>query len=237
MGGSINIAARFNDGDAICVDGWTNFIPRMVMNETTLSGDDSVVRETLLEVARNSGYAGPQPFRASGYGIVVIDFADRTIHSMQGYTSFGERKILASFVDLRRSGWVGNEQEKLEAMLAFHEKGTFEAYEVHTTEEGRSLMEAGRLRVVESAGEAIEPYVLGQEKLEELVKHDTARFLRNQERDMPIVEVDVAPFRVFDHPEGGSLAEMKKHLRDAGFPLRKEDGLNAMFARETENGK
>ena len=235
MGGQINIAARFNDGDAICVDGWTNFIPRMVMNETTLSGDDSVVRETLLETLRHDSYAGPQPFRASGYGIVVIDFIDRTIHSMQGYTNFGERKILANFVDLRRSGWVGNEQEKLEAMMTFHETGAIESYEVHPTEEGRSLIEAGRRRVVESAGEIIEPYALGLDKLVELVKHDTVQFLQNKERDMPIVEIDVAPFRVFNHPEEGSLTDMKKHLRDAGFPLTKADGLNAMFAtKESE---
>ena len=237
MGGSINIAARFNDGDAICVDGWTNFIPRMVMNETTLSGDDSVVRETLLETMRHDSYAGPQPFRASGYGIVVIDFVDRAIHSMQGYTGFGERKILASFTDLNRTGWTGDEAARLKSMMDFHENGNMDGFEVHASEEGRSLMDAGRLRVVESAGKPIEPYVLDEKRFVELVKTDTARFLRNQERDMPIVEVDIATFKVFDYPEGGTLVDMKKHLAIAGFPLTKAEGLNAMFARKTENGK
>ena len=52
-----------------------------------------------------------------------------------------------------------------------------------------------------------------------------------------MVEVDIAAFKVFDYPEGGALVDMKKHLRIAGFPLTKAEGLNAMFARETENGK
>jgi hypothetical protein len=237
MGGSINIAARFNDGDAICVDGWTNFIPRMVMNETTLSGDDSVVRETLLETMRHDSYAGPQPFRASGYGIVVIDFIDRAIHSMQGYTGFAERKILANFTDLNRTGWTGDETARLKSMMDFHEKGNMDGFEVHASEEGRSLMEAGRLRVVESAGKPIEPYVLDEGRFVDLVKQDTARFLRNETRDMPMVEVDIAAFKVFDYPEGGTLVDMKKHLGIAGFPLTKAEGLNAMFARETESGK
>ena len=98
-------------------------------------------------------------------------------------------------------------------------------------------MEAGRLRVVETAGKPIEPYVLDEGMFVELVKQDTARFLRNETRDMPMVEVDIAAFKVFDYPEGGTLVDMKKHLGIAGFPLTKAEGLNAMFARETENGK
>lgn len=237
MGGSINIAARFNDGGAICVDGWTNFIPRMVMNETTLSGDDSVVRETLLETMRHDSYAGPQPLRASGYGIVVIDFIDRTIHSMQGYTSFSGPKIIASFTDLNRTGWSGDEESRLKSIMDFQNHGRIDGYEVHASDEGRSLMEAGRLRVVESAGKPIDPYVLDLDKFVELVKQDTAQFLKGEDRDMPMVEVDITPFKVFDYPEGGTLVDMKKHLSIAGFPLTKAEGLNAMFTRETETGK
>ena len=237
MGGSINIAARFNDGDAICVDGWTNFIPRMVMNETTLSGDDSVVRETLLETMRHDSYAGPQPFRTRGYGIVVIDFIDRAIHSMQGYTGFAERKILANFIDLNRTGWKGDERRRSRALIRFLSGGDMDRYHVQISDEGKSLIKAGRLRVIESAGKPIDPYVLDEEKFVELVKHDAAQFLRNETRDMPMVEVDTATFKVFDYPEGGTLVDMKKHLGIAGFPLTKAEGLNAMFARETENGK
>ena len=237
MGGRINIAARFNDGDAICVDGWTNFIPRMVMNETTLSGDDSVVRETLLETMRHDSYAGPQPLRASGYGIVVIDFIDRAIHSMQGYTGFTERKILANFIDLTKTGWKGDDRRRTRALIRFLSGSDMDKYHVEISNEGRSLMKAGRLRVVETAGKPIDPYVLDEKKFVELAKLDAAQFLRNETRDMPMIEVDIAGFRVFDYPEGGTLVDMKKHLGIAGFPLTKADGLNAMFTRETENGK
>ena len=110
-------------------------------------------------------------------------------------------------------------------------------YHVQISDEGKSLIKAGRLRVVESAGKPIDPYVLDENKFVELVKHDAAQFLRNEARDMPLVEVDTATFKVFDYPEGGTLVDMKKHLGIAGFPLTKAEGLNAMFARETENGK
>lgn len=230
MGGSINIAARFNDGEAICIDGWTNFIPRMVMNQTTLSGDDRIVRETLMEAAAQKHYAGAQPFRASGYGIVVIDFVAKAIHSMQGYTGFSRRKILGHFMDFGGTGWKG--EGDLRGMQKFLENGSLEDYEVKISEEGLSLMKAGRLKVVENNGEDIEPYVLDEQKMIDLVKDDTARFLRNQERDIPLVQVDLKPFAAFDYPEGGSLVSMKQQLRDAGFPLTKAEGLNAMFAEQ-----
>lgn len=235
MGGQINIAARFNDGEAICVDGWTNFIPRMVMNETTLSGDDSVVRETLLETLRHDSYAGPQPFRASGYGIVVVDFIDRTIHSMQGYTSFSGHRILGHFMDFNESGWQGG--GILKGIENFLSTGSTCDYRVTFTKEGLSLLHAGRVLLAYEGGEEIDPRVLTEEEARTIMKEDAGRFLLSKPRPPSMAEVNLAPFKVFDYPEGGPLTDMKTHLRGAGFPLRKEDGLNAMFAREMENGK
>ena len=234
MGGSINIAARFNDGQAICVDGWTNFMPRMVLNQTTLSGDDAVVRETLMEAARSDHYAGPQAFCASGYGMVAIDFVTKTIHSKQGYTGFGDRRILANFVDLQASGWTGEDNAKIKAMEDFFSHGTMEGFAVKLTEEGRSLLQGGRLNIVEVSGKDVDPYLLDEAKLIELVKRDTGLFLKNEEREMPMVEVDLNPFTVIDYPEDAPLTPMKERLRADGFPLTKEEGLNAIFSSDKD---
>ena len=227
MGGTINIAARFNDGEAICIDGWTNFIPNMVMNDTTLSGDDSVVRETLLEVANHQNYDGPQPFRASGYGIVVIDFIDKTIHSMQGYTNFSGDRMLAHFMDFNQSGWKGEGQIK--GMEKFLESGDLSEYKVIPSEEGRSLIQAQRLRLVSMDGERVEPRAISEQEMVDLIRENTGQLLKSEGKGGPFVEVDITPFIVIDYPENTPLTSMKNNLRKAGFPLTKAEGLNAML--------
>jgi hypothetical protein len=210
MGGSIAIAARFKDGQAICIDGWTNFIPAMIMNETTLSGDDSIVRRDLLKAATIPSYDGPQPFRASGYGIVVIDFVTLEIHSMQGYTNF-RNKLAAQLLDQKRSGWTD---------------GT---YRNVLSEEAEGLLDAGRVRHVGSNGEPCEPVVLDRNTA--LAMNDE-RFLSMMTKGVYLyteVEIDIAPFTVFDHEENTSLKPMKDRLRATGFPLTVKDGLNAML--------
>ena len=106
MGGSITLASRFNDGETICIDAWTNFIPAMVLNSTTLSGDDTIVRQTMQEYLAQNKFT-TAPLRKSGYGIVVIDFIEKEIHSIQEYTNF-QHVYPASFLDFSRSGWFGD---------------------------------------------------------------------------------------------------------------------------------
>jgi len=209
MGGQINIAARFNDNQTICIDGWTNFIPNMIMNDATLSGDDTIVRKTLIEVASHKSYEGPQAFRASGYGIVVIDFVTKTIHSMQGYTSFTD-KSLAQMFDLNKSmpgpnGFV-------------------------LSNEGKSLLENNRVQLVGKNGEELEPEILTSEKALTLKKQEAASFMRGDGMLWYQLNIKTDPFTIIDYPEGKSLAEIKKHLKNAGFPLTKAGGLNALFA-------
>lgn len=218
MGGTISIAARFNDGQAVCVDGWTNFIPRMVVNATTLSGDDRIVRETLLEVATHGNYEGPQPFRASGYGMVAVDFVGRAIHSMQGYTSF-VRKMVGQLGDLNGSGW---------------KDGVFVNV---VSEEGGGLLDAGRvLHVATNRVELPEPVILTREAVIAMLDNETHRLLEGGNRDFHELRIDTAPFVVHEYPEGGSLSAMKERLRAAGFPLTRKEGLNSMFKQKTPAG-
>lgn len=210
MGGSIAIAARFNDGQTICVDGWTNFIPRMVMNDATLSGDDAVVRQTLLEVASHPSYSGPQPFREHGYGMVVIDFVGRTIHSKQGYTSF-DRKTLAQMLDINATGWKDG------------------VYVNVISDESGGLLDAGRVIKVSVDSTECEPEVMTRETTIAALDADMVSFMEGGNRKFIGLRIDTAPFTVHEYPENGTLDAMKAGLRAAGFPMTKSEGLNAML--------
>ena len=212
MGGSIAIAARFNDGQAICIDGWTNFIPDMVMNATTLSGEDRVVRDTMLEAAAHPTYDGPQPFRAYGYGIVVIDFVAREIHSMQGYTNF-TNKMLLQLIDMRKTGWQGMKYVNV------------------LSAEGKGLLEAGRVTVTERNGKPCEPEKLTAETALKLLDADARATMNGATPSYAMLTIDTAPFTVIEYPEGGSLTAMKKRLAEVGFPMTKAEGLNAMLKK------
>jgi hypothetical protein len=215
MGGSIAIAARFNDGEAICIDGWTNFIPRMVMNDVTLSGDDSVVRATLMEAAAHEAYSGPRPFGEHGYGIVVIDFVSRMIHSKQGYTGFTE-KMPSQLLELNECGWRdGPEGPHYVQVLS---------------EEAKAMLDAGRVRKTSIDGEPCEPVLLDQEASLAMLREEFVAFMSGGSKPFVGLTIDTAPFTIHDHPECGTLTAMREDLRDAGFPLTKAQGLNRMLA-------
>lgn len=212
MGGSIAIAARFNDGQTICVDGWTNFMPRMIINETTFSGDDAIVRETLLEVAGHSAYEGPQPFQKSGYGMVAIDFIEREIHSLQGYTNFNS-KTLNQLLDINATGWQGT------------------TYVHVISEESKSLLDAGRIYHVGSFDKEIEPVLLSQETALAMLKLEMKQYMFGRRNDIQLLKIETSPFNVIEYDEEASLKAMKSHFEKTGFPMTVRDGLNAMFKK------
>lgn len=213
MGGSIALAARFNDGETICVDGWTNFMPRMIKNGTTLSGDDAIVREVLMDVARHESYAGPQRFGADGYGIVVIDFIAREIHSMQGYTSF-DRPSLNQLLDINATGWKGMRYVNV------------------LSDEGGGLLDAGRVRMTAVDGVACEPVTLTRETAIKMLDTNVFKFLSGKSPAFVDIEIDLSPFVLHEYPEDSPLTAMKARLRAVGFPMTKAEGLNTIFSKK-----
>lgn len=209
MGGHIPIAARFNDGQAICVDGYTNFIPNMIMNNTTLSGDDSVVRKTLLEVASHERYKGPQLFRAYGYGMLVIDFVTREIHSMQGYTSFSQ-KTLSQMFDVNASRWIDGKFVKV------------------LSEQGKSLIEAGRAHLYDRENDKIID-ILTCDKAFEVSDRETKKFMDGEGHEINFVNINLDPFIEKSYEEGSGFSEMREAMRQNAFPLDTKQGLNAIF--------
>ena len=212
MGGSITIAARFNDGEAISIYGWTNFIPEMVMNDTTLSGDDSIVKKTLLEAVLHEELGGPAPLRKSGYGIVVLDFPLREIHSIQGYTSFTS-KSLNQLLDLNATGWQGD------------------TYVSVFSEGGRSLLDAGRIKSEQPLHDTLpyEEMVYSRKSVLKALAEAHGAFMSGGGLGHRGITIDTAPFVVHDYDEGSSFTPVKTHLGAKGFPLTKAQGLNAML--------
>lgn len=212
MGGPIAIAARCNDGQAICLEGWTNYTPRMVINGDTLSGNDATVRGILKEVIALPDFAGPQPFRAIGYGMIVVDFVARQIHSLQGYTTF-DRRLLLQLLDINATGWRGD---------------TF--VNVLSTE-AKWLLAHGKVRLTHLNGDPVEEEVLTRDRALELLGEESGPAWLTGVRKRYSIAIDTSPFEIFDYGESGPLTAMKARLREAGFPMTRADGLNAMFQK------
>lgn len=213
MGGSVAIAARFNNGDAICIEGWTNYMPWMIINDTTFSGDDSIVRKTLLETVGGEYYGDPLPLRKSGYGIVVIDFITREIHSIQGYCSFGTRWI-GQLVEINECRWEGDE------------------FVQPLSKEGKSLVDAGRIYASRMPGEP-EEHITTERAVEILKKN--AKILRGSEKEeYQSIRINTAPFVVHDYGEDASITPIKARLKETGFPLTRKEGLNAILTQSKE---
>lgn len=216
MGGSITIAARFNNGDAVCIDGWTNFMPWMIINDTTFSGDDSIVRKVLMEATEQDYYAGPVKFEKSGYGIVVIDFKERELHTIQGYCSFTNRWI-GQLVDINKSDW---QDGKFKHILS---------------EEGESLVKAGRVFASRIPGEPEEQLTL--EMVVSALEKDSEAMRNGRLEEYKNIRIDTAPFVVHDYGETGAITPIKARMKETGFPLTRKEGLNAIFNKAKENGK
>lgn len=97
MGGSINMAFRFSDGEACCFDRWTNNVKHNLAKPALLQGDEQVARDYIAMTRNNDwsldAYAPGRPVRLSNgeYGIIAIDFQSNTIIDVNGYTTLFDR--------------------------------------------------------------------------------------------------------------------------------------------------
>ncbi len=95
MGGRIKVAIRFSDGEAFCVERWTNNI-NILSDYRILENDESFARE-YIQMCRNNDFSddssdsGKQVdikgFEDTEYGIIVIDFLTKTIIDCNIYTT------------------------------------------------------------------------------------------------------------------------------------------------------
>jgi hypothetical protein len=93
MGGQINMAFRFSDGEAVCFDRWTNNVKWNLAKPELLQGDEQVVLDYIAMTRNNDFIVDPhyngRPVRlsTSGYGLILIDFQTKTIIDVNGYTA------------------------------------------------------------------------------------------------------------------------------------------------------
>ena len=95
MGGSINMAFRFADGEAICFEGWTNSV--VSLSNLSILDSDHIVRnyakqyQEIYADDKNALYGKAKPLSTSGYGLILIDYISKTIIDANDYTTlFGD---------------------------------------------------------------------------------------------------------------------------------------------------
>lgn len=86
MGGSINLAFRFQDGEACCFAGWTGSVQELV--NLDILTNEQPVRDFISDP---SLHGCPVRVSISNYGLILIDYTTKTIIDANSYTSlFGD---------------------------------------------------------------------------------------------------------------------------------------------------
>jgi hypothetical protein len=92
VGGSINVAVRFPDGEIIQNECWTNWICPRLKQLQSVTGDVEFLQESLQLEGRGNFYA------PIGYGLIVLDLKGGHLFDMQNY-SFLNQWYPSSFAD------------------------------------------------------------------------------------------------------------------------------------------
>lgn len=201
MGGSINVAIRFSNGEAFCNERWTNSMP-FWFGHPDIFSDEARARE-YMKANRNTDYVldkyasgRPSQLRNSEYGLVVFDYVTKTVLDNNSYTSFNNIIPIMA---------VSNGKLK-EGFEAFARAGRLTAG--HSEGGGKLVSRTGPLTLQEATIFA---------------KVGSADY-RSMSRD--IFVIDPSPFRIEELPRE-PFSIMKERLIQLGFPMNKSQGLNA----------
>ena len=108
MGGSIRVVHRIG-GVIDKQTRWTNSLPGYVQNAKFINGDPEYVKEYQT---RPSEWRGEQEFLApNGYGLDFYDFDKKTIHTVQGYTSYNTIEYSGIFL------WLLGKVKSIDAIV------------------------------------------------------------------------------------------------------------------------
>lgn len=219
MGGSINMAFRFSDGEACCFDRWTNNMGNLSKLEI-LDGDEQPVRDYIAMCRNNDYLADPdftgKPVRVStsGYGLVLIDYVTKTIIDCNGYSSlFG---AIHGF-QIREGGedeWMARHYNLIKRAL----------------ETGRGVIEA-RYNDKDRDAEAVRTRLTGLDALPEIVKKAKRDRSFLKSKYYYVYSIDTAPWS-YNLSMGDYPSERKQALkiaRDIGFPMTRKEGLNKNY--------
>lgn len=213
MGGSVNVAIRLSNGDTTCNEHWTNPISYW-LKRPALYASDQGAREYLAEYAAlhaTDGYGHPKPLSNAEYGLVVIDYVTKTILSNNGYTELDSFHPVEAVHERTPSAF----QECAEAGLL----------RLQTTKYKRAKPEWEKIEDTESSNLPAETAMKIAMEVWEKESRPSLRALLGTVT-MSRFLIDTAPFTIEIFPEGETKA-MRARLREIGFPMTREAGLNA----------
>jgi len=210
MGGSVNVAIRLKNGEAFCVERWTNNIPFWLINHEMYVDDKHAVKYlsmTLENDPKVDKYCTGKPQRLcnSSYGIIIFDYVTNTIIDNNEYSHLNRISSISSF----ERGYSKDMKET--------------KYKIHDHVKG--LIEAGRIKDILKWNNT--PIIKNPTKTQvydflEKEKHD--RFEKSG-----YLMINTNPMMYCQYPSNhnkGSFKLIKKHLKDINFPMNKSQGLN-----------
>lgn len=220
MGGQINMAFRFSDGEACCFDRWTNNMG-VLSNIDILDGDEQPVRD-YIAMCRNNDYivdpdynGKPVRVSTSGYGLALIDFVSKTIIDCNCYTSlFGDIHSF-SIREGDEEDWMARHYHLIKKAL----------------ERGRGVIE----KRYEHKKAHQEPVIFRYDDVSALSgvmkKASADRNGLLPPKYYYIYSIDTAPWTYYC-TMGDHASERKAALqlaRDIGFPMTRKEGLNKNY--------
>ncbi len=211
MGGSINIAFRFSDGEACCFDFWTNAM--IVLSDIRiLDGNEQISRDYIAVNIRDGGpyYGRPQALQASEYGLVILDYKTQTIIDINDYTSLfgnvGDFEIRPN----HKSDYFSRKYDLLKSAI----------------DSDRSV-----IRHQYIGDNLVNTKLAGQTAHEQIIADSKDK---HKEDGYVMYDIDTAPWvyhKRMKTPE--TITEARSMAREIGFPFSRKEGLNANYPAQS----
>ena len=217
MGGSINMAFRFSDGEACCFNRWTNNMGVLSCAEI-LEGDEGPVRD-YIAMCRNNDYlvdpsymGRPVNVSSTEYGLVIIDYLSKTIIDCNSYTSLFGNIHAFSIREGGEDDWYANNYTLIRKSL---ERGRGVIEKAYRRGSSKSIPTITRYDDISSL-----PVIMEKSRSD---KDDLGDYFF-------IYEIDTAPWTYFS--AYGDRKDRKRALelaRGVNFPMNRKMGLNANY--------
>jgi hypothetical protein len=217
MGGSIAVAIRFSNGEAVCFERWTNTMSAWFLNERWLQEDRTYILEYVSAVKNNwdpktktwDGYGKPLPLRRSGYGIVIWDFLTHHVIEENDYTSFNRIHSISLANSIEDGA-----QERVEGI--------------------KSLADAGRLFkneiIYDTRSKNHKKHSAPStwyEILQDYQDYEASNYESKRQTSV-MYDIDVSPFTYVDLEKDKSKS-LNQWLVDLEWPRTQKQGLNKFY--------
>lgn len=227
MGGSINVAVRFKNGETVCQDRWTNNMPGWFKHPKMFAGDEDHVRDYVFGMIRNNDKISdpdtlgqPAKVENSSYGLVVWDYVTGSILDNNGYSSPVTWDSVYTGGDMRDENFI----ECANAGIIFMEVFSYPPRDAKGNLD-RTQIKRQRTHNLPAA----EALKLGQDAWEQTFGRgsDGKRNKRNPNdwREHIRFGIDTSPMTYYEFPEG-QFKDYRAKLIELGFPMTQKEGLN-----------